>query len=231
MRNRRAHRVHPGLMRNERRRATAVQTAIILASLGFSGCAGDQPAARSVSITTPALAFDAATPAATTPGALEALPRAVGTVALKMTRHEVESQLGSLACHHNAEGFQVCRAADPKRGEPGLEVFLYRSQVISLAHEVPSPKEVWSYIETLTARYGKPVLNGMTERDRSGRLHEVYGWRDRHSLYSVRFVWQEAPTRNLNGAAITLWDREAYGAWEKDSARRSTELPPTPDFT
>jgi hypothetical protein len=205
-------------------RASLRPVAALSMLLAGSGCNQDRQA-TSTNASVPMVAEREAPPVtAAAPGKFQALPRAVGEVALGMARSEVESNVGRLSCHENAEGFDVCRPTDPARGERGLEVFLYHDKVISLAREIPPPEDVWSHLEELNGRYGKPSLNGLTERDRSGRLHEVYGWRDGSSLYSVRFIWQESVTqpRRLIGTAVTLWDRQAYAAWEKDAERRST---------
>jgi len=210
--------------------ATAGPAFALWAILASDGCSRDEPPTPAV-VSTPMPPASTAAPSPSPQLAIEGLPRSVGSVSLRMARGEVEGHLGTLTCHDNTEGFRVCHPEDPKRAESGLEIFLYHDQVVSLAYEVPPPNEVGSYLETFTARYGKPALNGLTEHDRSGRLHEVYGWRDTQSLYSVRFIWQESPTRHLSGAAITLWDREAYAAWEKDSGRARSGPTPPADVT
>jgi len=153
--------------------------------------------------------------------ATEALPRTVGAVGLRMSRTAVEGALGPLTCHDSPDGFEVCRATDPNRGESTLELFFVHGEVVSLAYEIPAPADVLSHLESLTKRHGKPSLSGLTERDRDGRLHETYGWKDDKSLYSIRFVWHEEPSkpRRLGGTVVTLWDREAYGAWERSRVR------------
>ena len=165
----------------------------------------------------------AAVPALATAPPREGLPRVVGAVKLGMGRPDVEGQLGGLDCHPTPDGLDVCRPKDAARGEGGLEVYFYHDAVISLAYEIPLPRDVFGHLEALSQRYGNPSLKGLTERDRTGRLHEVYGWRDTDSLYSIRFVYEESETqpRRLAGATVTLWDRAAYAAWEKDTERRN----------
>lgn len=187
------------------------------------GCTGEEQATPP-NVSPPAVAEPELVPApGSNAGKSPALPRAVGEVALRMKRSEVLDRIGDLSCYESIQGFEVCRPVDRTRGERGLEVFLYRDEVISLAYEVRAPKEVWTYLEELNGRYGKPSLNGLTERDRNGRLHELYGWRDGSSLYSVRFIWQESANqaRRLIGTSITLWDRQGYAAWERETEQRS----------
>lgn len=150
-----------------------------------------------------------------------ALPRAVDTVTLSMPRGAVEQQIGALECHNSDDGVEVCRPKDASRGRSELEVFFYRDAVVSIAYEIPPPPELWSHLEALNNQYGKPSLNGMTQRDVRNRLHEIYGWRDAQTIYSTRFVWAEAPPpRHVVTTVITIWDRAAYAAWEDEKARK-----------
>lgn len=150
-----------------------------------------------------------------------ALPRAVDTVTLSMARSAVEAQIGTLECHDSDDGVEVCRPKDKTRGRSELEVFFYRNAVVSIAYEVPPPPELWSHLEALNNQYGKPSLNGMTQRDVRNRLHEIYGWRDNQTIYSTRFVWAESPPpRHVVTTVITIWDRAAYAAWEDEKARK-----------
>jgi hypothetical protein len=174
-----------------------------------------------------AAAVAAAAPTAAPTAVREALPRAVGAVTLRMARAQVEQHVGALACRNHPDGFEVCTVKDSARAAPELEVFFHHREVISLAYTTPAAEEVWTQLEALTKRYGTPSLKGLTERDRSGRLHEIYGWRDPQSLYSVRFIWQDDPAqpRRLLATGVTLWDREAYAAWEAERARASAATP------
>jgi hypothetical protein len=151
-----------------------------------------------------------------------ALPRTVDTLALSMSRAKVVSQIGELSCHVTDDGVEVCKPKDAARGRAELEVFFFRDAVVSLAYEVPPPPEVLSHLEALIHEYGKPSLNGMTQRDVRNRLHEIYGWRDTQTIYSTRFVWTESPPpRHVVTTVVTIWDRAAYAAWEDEKARRA----------
>jgi hypothetical protein len=154
--------------------------------------------------------------------ATAALPRAVDTLTLSMARADVVAQLGEITCHDSDDGVEVCRPKDVARGRAELEVFFFRDTVVSIAYESPPPPEVWSHLEALIVQYGKPSLNGMTQRDVRNRLHEIYGWRDRETIYSTRFVWAESPSpRHVVTTVVTIWDRAAYAAWEDEKARKS----------
>ena len=152
---------------------------------------------------------------------IAALPRTVDTLALSMSRSAVEAQIGALECHDSDDGVEVCRPKDTSRGRSELELFFYREAVVSIAYEIPPPPEVWSHLEALNQEYGKPSLNGMTQRDVRNRLHEIYGWRDPQTIYSTRFVWAESPPpRHVVTTVVTIWDRAAYAAWEDEKARK-----------
>ncbi len=162
------------------------------------------------------------------------LPRTVGDIALGMPRAAVEQRLGKLTCHENPNGFDVCgAAANAEAQRQKLEIFFFRGAVVSLAHELPTTGDVWSQLAPLLTRYGNPSLNGLRERDRDGRLHEVYGWKDKETLYSIRFVWKEESDRErqLVGTTVTLWDRQGYADWENDPNRKDQGTRPTPEVT
>ncbi len=158
----------------------------------------------------------------------EPLPRAVGDVTLGASLADVQAKLGALDCHDNPEGFRVC---SPKAAPPGtprnLEVFLFHDHVVSLAHENDTGPDVWNYVRALMARFGTPSLNGARNQDNRGRTHEIYGWKDEQSLYSVRFIWDsDTADRRLTATTITLWDRKAYRQWEEQ--KKSAQ--PAPAF-
>jgi hypothetical protein len=140
-----------------------------------------------------------------------------------MSRSAAEATLGQLTCHPNKEGYEVCRGAQEQIGDiRHLEVYLYRDCVISASYEGLAPPNVWDALNNLIARYGKPTLSGARERDSSGRLHEIYGWKDDRSLYSVRFMWRntEAGNPELAGTVTALWDRKGYNQWEGETHQR-----------
>lgn len=182
----------------------------------------------------PKVAVATAIPTAEPTQVVAALPRTVDTLSLSMSRSAVEAQIGALDCHDSDDSVEVCRPQDAARGRTQLEVFFFRNAVVSLAYEIPPPPEVWSHLEALTHQYGKPSLNGMTQRDVRNRLHEIYGWRDTQTIYSTRFVWAESPPpRHVVGTVVTIWDRAAYAAWEDEKARRpaAPEAAATPGLT
>jgi len=166
-----------------------------------------------------------------TPQETEPLPRALDDIALGMPRPAVEQHLGALTCHTNADGLDVCQAAAGEAGK--LNIFFHRGAVVSLARDVPGTGDAWSQLESLMSQYGNPALNGLRERDRDGRLHEVYGWKDRETLYSVRFVWKEDADagRRLVGTTVTLWDRKGYADWESDPTHQQPPPKGTPQVT
>lgn len=153
--------------------------------------------------------------AAPTPASLEPLPRNIADVELGMSRADVQKALGELDCHANPAGFEVCRETTRRTG---VEIYFHHERVLSISSNAEPPEDVWSYLERLMARYGQPSLKGLADRDQEGRLHEIYGWKDERTLLSVRFVWvEEAPNpRQLTATALTVWDRKAYDAWEKE---------------
>jgi hypothetical protein len=163
-------------------------------------------------------ALQATTPVA--PLTHEALPRSVAGITLGMTRAAAETKLGHLTCHPGKAGCEVC---DPDR-DPGaemhhLQLYLHHDQVISVSYEEPPPADASEALNQLIYRYGSPSLSGIRERDQAGRLHEIYGWKDDQSLYSVRFMWRDPETegRELLGTATALWDRKGYQLWESET--------------
>jgi hypothetical protein len=86
---------------------------------------------------------------------------------------------------------------------------------------------MWDALNALIDRFGRPSLSGLRERDKSGRLHEIYGWKDDNSLYSVRFMWREAANAEpeLLGTVIALWDRKGYQQWEAEAQQRTRPTP------
>jgi hypothetical protein len=166
----------------------------------------------------PPQALARATPSITASVPLESLPRAIAGVSLGAPLPEVETRLGKLACHDNPQRFRVCT---PTSGPPDtprkLEVYFVHDQVASLAYEQEVGANVWDFLNGATARFGRPSVNGANERDRYGRVHEIYGWKDERSLYSIRFVWDtDSADRSLTSTAVTLWDRKAYQTWEAE---------------
>jgi len=203
---------------------------IVLALPLLASCGqGAKPSAVPTPTTAPAPAEGPAPTARET----APLPRALDDIALGMPRAAVEKQLGTLTCHRNEDGLDVCTAGGGVNGGQKLEVFFHRGTVVSLAHEVPTTGDVWSQLEPLLTRYGNPSLNGLREHDRDGRLHEVYGWKDRETLYSIRFVWKEDADqgRQLVATTVTLWDRKGYADWENDPARQEPLRRATPEVT
>jgi len=159
----------------------------------------------------------------------EALPRSIAEVTLGMTLADAEGKLGHLQCHENKVGYRVCnREADLSAEVRHLELYVSHDQVISVSYESTAPPNVWDFLDRLMGRYGHPALSGMRERDTAGRLHEVYGWKDETSLYSVRLIWKDTPAgdRDLVGTAIALWDRKGYQQWEDEMKQRPAPTPP-----
>ena len=150
----------------------------------------------------------------------DALPRSVGGITLGMTRAAAEGTVGHLTCHPGKAGCEVC---DPEKEQAGdihhLQLYLHHDQVISVSYEGAAPANVWDTLNQLIDRYGNPSLSGVRERDQTGRLHEIYGWKDDQSLYSVRFMWKDAAgeDRELLGTATALWDRKGYLLWESET--------------
>jgi hypothetical protein len=158
----------------------------------------------------------------------EALPRSVAGVTLGMTVAAAESALGHLTCHDNKAGYRVCTGEKEQIDDVRhLELYVSHDRVISVSYEGPAPANAWDALDDLIGRYGSPSLSGVRERDTSGRLHEIYGWKDDQSLYSVRFMWRdtERESPELVGTVIALWDRKGYQQWEAES--RARKMPPT----
>ncbi len=157
----------------------------------------------------------------------EPLPRVVAGLALGASLSDAQAKLGMLNCHDNPEGFRVCSPAKAPADTPAkLEVYFVHDRVVSLAYESDIGANVWNFLNDHVTRYGRPSLNGTNQTDKLGRTHEIYGWKDDHSIYSVRFVWQgEGAERRLATTAIALWDRDAFQAWE---AEKKAPLTPTP---
>ena len=156
----------------------------------------------------------------------EALPRTVAGVSLGMSRADAEGQLGQLSCRDTQAGYQVCTGQHEHIDDvTHLELYVHHEHVISLSYDGAIPPNAWDLLDRLAERYGRPSLSGVRKRDQRGRLHEVYGWKDDQSLYSVRFIWQDTDSgaRDLVGTAIALWDRKGYQQWEAE-----TQPQPTP---
>jgi hypothetical protein len=212
--------------------------AAVLAVYLLTGCGGNEeragppPPPHAQFFAQPPTLAPAAPTAALTPVAREALPRKVADVALGMRHAEVEHVLGQLECSQRPAGYEVCASnKDTGQAVSSLEVFFYHGLVLSLSYAAPAPRDTWSYLESFLAAYGEPSIKGLGQQDSQGRLHEIYGWKDDATIYSVRFIWvEEAPNpRQLTSVAITLWDRAAYFDWEKDPARsRTAPIGPTP---
>jgi hypothetical protein len=188
---------------------------------------GEQPAQQAAS--------DGAAPpivAAPTPVTPASLPRSVAGVTLGMSRSAAEAKLGHLTCHPGKAGCDVC---DPDNETGGdihhLQLYLHRDEVISVSYEEPAPANPSDLLNHLIERYGSPSLSGMRERDKSGRLHEIYGWKDDQSLYSVRFMWRDAPgeSRELLATTIALWDRKGYQVWESETQKHEEPPPKSAD--
>ena len=205
---------------------------VAAAALAFvcSGCdSGDRPAQQSAS-EPPAPALSPA--AAATPVTHDALPRSVAGITLGMSRAAAEGKVGHLTCHPGKSGCEVC---DPEREQGGeirhLQLYLHHDQVISVSYEGAAPANVWDTLSQLIDRYGTPALSGVRERDQTGRLHEIYGWKDDQSFYSVRFMWKDAPAedRELLGTATALWDRKGYLLWESETQQPGAPAPKSGD--
>ena len=207
-------------------RGRRVVLASAVCAILWGGCDRDQQAAQqTASEQQPAVA--AVSPAA--PVTHEQLPRTVAGVTLGMSRDAVEAKLGHLTCHPSKAGCEVC---DPDKKEDGgdvrhLQVYLNHGQVISVSYEGPAPANAFDALNQLIDRFGSPALSGVRERDQTGRLHEIYGWKDEQSLYSVRFMWRdaEAEGRELLGTATALWDRKGYQLWESETLPHGEPAP------
>jgi hypothetical protein len=164
--------------------------------------------------------------AAVTPTAAhhEALPRSVGDITLGMSASDAEGKLGKLVCHTHRAGYQVCSGTNqPSKDIRNLQLYIVHNYVVSVSYESPAAASMWETLNSLIERYGHPSLSGRRERDKTGRLHEIYGWKDDNSLYSVRFMWREAANTKpeLLGAVIALWDRKGYQQWEAEAKQRN----------
>jgi hypothetical protein len=207
-------------------RARALVCALFL--FGCCSCHSSEPPSQE-----PAAPAEQATQssAAATPTAIlhEALPRAVADITLGMSATEAEAKLGKLICHANRAGFQVCSGTkQPSEEFHNLQLYLVHGRVVSVSYERPAPASMWDTLNALIDRYGRPSLSGLRERDKTGRVHEIYGWKDDNSLYSIRFMWRETPNAEpeLLGTVIALWDRKGYQQWEAEAKQRN---PPTPE--
>lgn len=209
-----------------------VRRAVAVAALALacSSCdSGDRPAQQTASEQPTAVPPQAAAATAVT---RDALPRSVAGITLGMTRAAAEGKLGHLTCHAGKAGCEVC---DPDKEQGSdihhLQLYLHHDQVISVSYEGAAPANVWDTLNQLIDRYGNPALSGARERDQTGRLHEIYGWRDDQSLYSVRFMWKDASAegRELLGTATALWDRKGYLLWESEAQPPGTPAPKSGD--
>ncbi len=143
----------------------------------------------------------------------QALPHQVGGVALAAERSAAEERLGPLRCRDSRAGFLVCTVAEAgKQPVPELELFIYENRIVSMSYAEKRPNNAWQLLDGMIQKYGQPALTGVRERDRQGRMHEVFGWKDEKTIYSLRFVWDESS--QLSAAISTLWDRDKYRRWE-----------------
>ena len=217
-------------VRNASRREQSRQTlpvALASALVLLTGCGrhSDEPGAP------PATAgAEAATPLA---GAQrQPLPRAIVGVSLGMSFADAEAKLGPLSCHDAASGCRVCKGAQEQIDAiTHLELYIHRDRVISVSYEDAAPPGARALLDGLIERYGRPSLSGVRERDKSGRVHEVYGWKDDQSLYSVRLIWRdnELGVPDLVGTAIAMWDRKGYQQWEAETHPGATPTPSSSD--
>jgi len=205
---------------------------LLLLAAALAGCGQSHPGASEA---TPTAAAAAATiPAAPTPAASpevrESLPRTVAGLILDAPLADVEKTVGALDCHENPQGFRVCVPKSPPANSPAkLEIYLVHDRVVSLAYESDVGENVWDFLSGLIKRYGPPSLNGVNEKDIQRRTHEIYGWKDDRTLYSVRFIWiGEGADRKLTTTAITLWDRQAYKDWEAETRHKQETTPTIP---
>ncbi len=190
-------------------------------------CRREEPTSPAVSTTqvAPSTSAPSAQAAPTAP-TREPLQKALGALALGMTADDAEAKVGPLTCRDSKELYRICSPGSAVAADVNeVEVYLFHDRVIAITYERPDVRSAWEFLDRCIERHGRPSLSGFNERDRSGRLHEVYGWKDDTSLYSVRFVWLDAPTgaRELVTTVIALWDRKAYQEWE---AERQPQRPP-----
>ena len=145
-----------------------------------------------------------------------------------MTATEAEGKLGKLICHANRAGYQVCSGTrQPSEEFHNLQLYLVHDRVVSVSYESPPPASMWDALNALIDRYGRPSLSGLRQRDKTGRVHEIYGWKDDDSLYSIRFMWRETPNAEpeLLGTVVALWDRKGYQQWEAETKQRNRATP------
>lgn len=202
---------------------------LLLLAAVLAACGQSQPPASEATPTAAAAAVPIpAAPAS--PEVREPLPRTVAGLVLGASFAEVEKTLGALDCHENPQGFRVCVPKSPPANAPAkLEVYLVHDHAVSLAYESDVGDNVWDFLSGSIKRYGPPSLNGINEKDKQGRTHEIYGWKDDHTLYSVRFIWiGEGADRKLTTTAITLWDRQAYKDWEAETKPNQDTTPTAP---
>jgi hypothetical protein len=201
----------------------ALAGSLVLLSCG--GCHSDEPSA-------PQATANGEAAAPLTAVQHEPLPRAIAGVSLGMSLADAEAKLGPLSCHEAASGCRVCKGAQEQiNGVNHLELYIHRDRVISLSYEDAVASNARGLLDRLIERYGRPTLSGVRERDKSGRVHEVYGWKDDQSLYSVRLIWQdnESGGSDLVGTAIAMWDRKGYQQWEAETHHGEVPTPATGD--
>jgi hypothetical protein len=175
-------------------------------------------------------AQSAVSAAAATPTAPhhEALPRSVGDITLGMSARDAEGKLGKLVCHTHRAGYQVCSGTNPPSKDlRNLQLYIVHDYVVSVSYESPAAASMLETVNGLIERYGHPSLSGLRQRDESGRLHEIYGWKDDNSLYSIRFTWRETENggAELVSTVIALWDRKGYQQWEDEAKQRNQPTP------
>jgi len=203
-----------------RRRHVASRACAVALALLCWACRREEPAspAASSSQMAPGTPAPAAPLAPTAPGH-EPLQTALGALTLGMTTANAEAKVGPLRCRQSKELYRICSPGSAVAADASqVELYLFHDHVIAITFERPDVRSAWEFLDRCIERYGRPTLSGVNERDRSARLHEIYGWKDETTLYSVRFVWVDAPTgaRELVTTVIALWDREAYQEWEAE---------------
>jgi hypothetical protein len=205
-------------------RARGLLCAVLL--VGCCACrSSESPAQQSAATGQTAESSTSATPTSTQH---EALPRTVAGITLGMSAAEAEGRLGKLICHANRAGFQVCNGTkQPSEEFHNLQLYLVHDRVVSVSYESPAPASMWDTLNGLIDRYGRPSLSSLRERDKTGRVHEIYGWKDDNSFYSVRFMWRQGANAEpeLVGTVIALWDRQSYQQWEAESKQRTQPAP------
>jgi len=205
-------------------RARGAVCALLL--MGCWGChSGESPSEQPAPGDRAAVSAAAVTPTATHH---EALPRSVGDITLGMSATDAEGKLGKMVCHTHRAGFQVCSGTNPPSKDlRNLQLYIVHDYVVSVSYESLAPASMRETVNGLIERYGHPSLSGLRERDKSGRLHEIYGWKDDNSLYSVRFMWRKAAKAEpeLLGTVIALWDRKGYQQWEAEAKQRNQPTP------